>query len=168
MAPDPVGQPPQRRGNALLIVSLCLNVALIAMIAIGILNAVVRNHLRAMPGSPLAPQALLSEVTDAERPKIQAVIDAHLPRLRELRKESTEARIDAFRIFAEPTFSQNDFSHALDRVRAADMAVQDEGAKMTADAVAQLTPAERQAIAQKIRERARPGWKLFMPRRMGQ
>lgn len=167
MAPDPLDQPP-RRGNVLLIVSLCLNVALIAMIAIGILNAVARNHLRAMPGGPLAPQALLSEVTPAERPKIQAVIDAHRARLQELRRESAQARVDAFRIFAEPSFSAQDFSRALDRVRVADMAVQDEAARQTADAVAQLAPAERQAIAQTIRERALPGWRLFMPRRMGQ
>ena len=52
-------------------------------------------------------------------------------------------------------------------MRAADTALQDETAKMIGESVAQLTPQERQGIAKKIRERA-PGWRIFMPRRMGQ
>jgi len=168
MATDLGAPPPRRRGNALLIVSLCLNIALAAMIAIGIYNAVQRNQQRAMPGGPLSPQALMAEVGPAERAKIQAVIDKHAARLKELHIEAAQARGTAFRIFAEPSFTPQEFSQALERVRAADTALQDETAKMIGESVAQLTPQERQGIAQKIRERARPGWRIFMPRRMGQ
>jgi uncharacterized membrane protein len=167
MAIDTASAPPRRR-NILLIVSLCLNVALAAMIAIGVYNAAQRNRQRATPGGPLAPQALMAEVGPVERAKIQAVIDKHAARLKELRIESAQARGAAFRIFAEPSFTPQDFSAALERVRAADTAWQDEAARMTAESVAQLTPQERQAIAQKIRARARPAWRLFMPRRGGQ
>ena len=167
MAIDANGAPPRRR-NILLIVSLCLNVALAAMIAIGITNAARRNHLRGFAGGPLAPQALMAEVDPSQRPKIQAVIDRHAARLKELRLESVQARGAAFRVFAEPSFTPQEFSQALERVRAADTAWQDEAAKMTAESVAKLTPQERQQIAQKIRERARPAWKFFLPRRMGQ
>jgi len=161
------GSAPPRRRSVLLIVSLCLNVALAAMIAIGIYNAVQRNRPRP-PGGPLAPQALMAEVGPQERAKIQAVIDRHAARLRELRIEAAQARGAAFRIFEEPSFTPQDFSKALERVRAADTAWQDEAAKMTGESVAQLTPQERQAIAQKIRERAKPAWRVFMPRRTGQ
>jgi uncharacterized membrane protein len=166
MAIDTTAAPPRRR-NVLLIVSLCLNVTLAAMIAIGITNAMQRNRLHAFAGGPLSPQALMAEVDPAQRPKIQAVIDRHAARIKELRIESVQARGAAFRVFAEPSFTPQEFSLALERVRAADTAWQDETAKMTAESVAQLTPQERQAIAQKIRERARPGWRFFLPRRMG-
>src|SRR5215472_17494219 len=110
MATDTGGAPP-RRGNVLLIVSLCLNVALAAMIAVGVYSASQRNHLRGFAGGPLAPQALMAEVNNPqERAKIQAVIDRHAARMKELRIESVQARGAAFRIFAEPSFTPQDFS----------------------------------------------------------
>jgi uncharacterized membrane protein len=163
---DPVRTSVRGR-DILLIVSLCLNVALLAMIAVGIIAA-LRAPLRQPGSGPLAPQNVLAEVQPSEKPKIQAVIDAHAAKLRELRMEAAQARAAAFRIFAEPTFSPNDFAASLQRARDADVAVEDETVKQLSEMVAQLSPAERAAIADKVRARARPMWRLFMPKRIGQ
>ncbi len=152
--------------DILLIVSLCLNVALLAMVTVGIVGALT-GQPRQPPGGPLAPQALLAQAQASEKPKIQAIIDAHAPRLHELRMEAAQARAAAFRIFAEPSFAPADFSAALTRTRNADVAVEDETIQQMGQVVAQLSPAERQAIADKIRARARPLWRLFMPQRVG-
>lgn len=154
-----------RRSNVPLIISLCLNVALVAMIVVGTIQF-MRLPFRPMTaGGPLSAQALLTEVPPSEQPKIQAVIDAHEARLHELRLEAVQARGAAFRIFEEPSFSTSDFAGALDRVEATTVAVQSEMLKETAESVARLTPAERQMIGQKIRMRARPMWRLFAPER---
>ncbi len=165
MAIDAGPAAPRRRGNILLIVSLCLNVAFVAMIAIGVITAANRNRQRPVPGGPLAPQALMTEVSDPqERARLQAVIDRHAGRLKELRIESAQARLAAFRTFAEPGFSSQEFAQSLERVRAADTVLQDEMAKMTAESVAVLSPADRKAIADKIRQRTRPPWRRFLSR----
>ena len=159
--------PPRVHGrDILLIVSLCLNVALLAMVTVGIVGA-LRGLPRQPPGGPLAPQALLEQAQPSEKPKIQAIIDAHAARLRELRTESAQARGAAFRIFAEPSFSAADFAAALGRTRDADVAFEDETIKQMSEVVAQLSPAERQAVADKVRAHARPLWRLFMRRRGG-
>ncbi len=156
--------PPPRRSNVVLIVSLCLNVALIGMITIGIVNAIRFRTRMHLPG-PLAPQALMHEASSAERAKIQSVIDAHLARFRELRLEAMEARMAAFHAFTDPGFSVSNFENALERVHQADSAVQDEAIKITAESAAQLSPAERKAVADKIRARRRRGWFSFYSHR---
>lgn len=157
------GPAPSRRSNVLLIVSLCLNVAFIAMIAIGIVNA-MRFRAHFPPGGPLAPQAMLEVANPAERPKIQAIIDAHAQHFGDLRKASWDARMAAFRVFTSSGFTQSDFEKALERVHEADSALQQEGISVTAAAAAQLSPDERQAIAAKIRAHRR-GFRFFYPHR---
>ncbi|MEI9995337.1 MAG: periplasmic heavy metal sensor [Rhizomicrobium sp.] len=149
--------PAPRRRNWLLIVSLCLNVALIAAVAIGVVR------LRHPPG-PLVPHALIAAVPE-ERDNIQAIIDAHAARIALLRKASANARHAAFNVFVAPDYSPRKMSDALAAVVAADTALETESVAALGDSLSALTPAERQAFADRVRKRSR-SWlfRMFRPR----
>lgn len=142
----------RRQPSVLLIVSLCLNVALIGLIAIAAMRFQdafqMKGHKR-----ELSPQALM-RIVPAERDKLQTIVDTHRPRLRELRAAAMNAREASLRILASHDFQPEAFERSLAAVEQADAAFQSEIVKETAESVAMLTPQERQAVAQKVR---RPG-----------
>ena len=148
------GQAPRR--SVLLIVSLCLNVALVVMIVAGILNAIHRQPPR---GNPLGPDALKEDAAPAERAKIDAIVAAHAGKIQELRKADWAARRTAFKIFAAPNFDPAAFSNALGKAQDADDSLRREMSAVSAQAAAQLSPSERQAVAQKARRRFM--WRRF-------
>jgi uncharacterized membrane protein len=147
--------PAPRRGRSiLLIVSLSLNVLLVAAIVVGVARAIHRHRDPMNAGGMLSPYAVLHEASKEERPKIQAVIDRHRVKVTALRDAAVTARIDAFETFAAPDFTPQRLEASLDKVREADAAVGKEVAATIVESVSLLTPAERKALEDRARRRA--------------
>jgi uncharacterized membrane protein len=148
-------QAPKR--SILLIVSLCLNVALIAMIVVGFVNGV--RHAR--PSREfLSPRALIADASPAERAKIQAIIDAHAAKVAMLKKADRAARLAAFKLFADPQLNPVEFAKAVESIHQADDALREELTQVVVQSVTQLSAPERQTIAEKARRRYM-WWRFF-------
>ena len=144
MSDDPVV--PLRRGpSVLLIVSLCLNLALIGLAAM----VFVRGFEPHEPKVGLSAQALMRMVP-GEKDKIAGIVDAHRPRLHELRQQTMQARAELFGVLSAPDFDKAAFAKSIATVQGADAALEAENLKTTADAVAVLTPKERESVAGQV------------------
>jgi uncharacterized membrane protein len=151
-----------RPRNVPLVVSLCLNVALVAMIVAGAVNAV---RFGRPPPTMMAPQALIDEASPSERAKIQTIIAAHAGKVRQLRQADIAARQGVFRVFGSASFTPDAFGKALAYALAADDALRAEQTAITAETVSQLSHAERQDAARKIDRKLR--WWRFFRRHFG-
>jgi uncharacterized membrane protein len=152
---------PAPRRSVLLIVSLCLNVALVVMIVVGVVNAM---HNGGTPRNFLAPEALKEAATPAERARIDAIIATHAGKIRGLKDASRAAHRAAFKMFADPKFDPAAFESALGKSQDADDALRREFATVSAQSAAQLSPSERAAVAEKARRRFM-WWRFFRGRR---
>ncbi|HWF64450.1 MAG TPA: periplasmic heavy metal sensor [Rhizomicrobium sp.] len=141
---------PSPTRNTLLVMSLCLNVGLIALILVGIGR--VGQGLAARPGV-LAPIQIARVLPDAGRQKVQGIMAEHRDALREKRRAARAARQDVFRVFTATTYVAGDLAHALDQVRVADVALEEEQIAQQRDVINSLTPEERKLIADRVRER---------------
>ena len=161
MADDAPSRTMSKTRATLMVMSLCLNVGLIALILVG-LSRVVTPGL--IPGSGvMAPGQIARALPDAGRQKVQGIMAEHRDALREKRRAARAARLDVFKVFTAPTYVAGDFAHALDRVRAADAALEEEAVAQQRDVVNALTPDERKLIGDRIRERRnRPWWRRLM------
>ena len=134
--------------NVLLVLSLCFNVALVAILAVGAVRMVTaaRAPFNAQPAGPLAPGQVLRSLSPERRQALQALMRQHRPALVQLRQAARQARQESFRIFSAPQFDSAAFNAALERVSAADGALEDEAVAQAKDLVAALTPQERQKV----------------------
>ncbi len=153
--------PERRKPSVALIVSLCVNAALIGLIAIALLRGF--GPPQREPGGVLSAHALMRMVPK-ERDKIQPILQAHRARMRELRAAATEARAASFALLAAKAFDAAAFEKSLVRVQSADAPLEAETMELTADAVAVLTPEERADVAAKL-HRPRGSWLKRMFRR---
>jgi uncharacterized membrane protein len=154
---------PPRRPNILLIVSLCLNIVLVPVIAAVVIRAVHRDSVVGA-GGVLAPRSVMSAVP-GERVRIQAIIDGHAPKVLALRAAAAQARRHAFVTLAAPDFTQESFSRSLADVANADSALERENIAMMAQSLAVLTPQERQAMVTRTKARNHSWfWRMFRPR----
>jgi uncharacterized membrane protein len=152
-----------RRPSVLLIVSLCLNVVLIPVIAVVIFRAA--HHMNQIgSGGVLAPRTVMAEAP-AERDRIEAIVARHEPEIRMLRAAAADARREAFRTLGAPDYSQDKFDKALAAVAAADGALERENVAMMSESLATLTPKERADLVARARNRFR-FWRPFRPRAM--
>jgi uncharacterized membrane protein len=160
---EPAAAPPKRRVNWLLIVSLCLNIALVPVIAAVVIRALHRDTAIGS-GGILAPRSLMAALPD-ERVHIQKIIDAHSAKILSLRQASVRARLAAFEVLGAPGYTPQKLSAALDAVTVADTALETESVAMMSQSLATLTPAERQAMVEKVKKRNR-SWlfRMFRPR----
>ncbi len=150
---------PKRGPSVALIISLCLNLIFIGVIAAGVFRAAMMHPPQTMAGQGLfAPRILMATVPSATD-KIQNILDAHGSKMDELRFEAQSARRDARRTFMGHNFSQASFDQSLERVKSADAALEAEVLKVMSETVATLTPDERRAFAEKIKEHNRPWWR---------
>ena len=152
---DPVIAP-QRQPSVLLIVSLCFNIALLALFAIFYLRGGMNTTELREGGRSISAQSLMHMVP-AEEGKIRAILEAHHKRMRELRKAALRAREEAFGILQSKDFKAEDFAKSLNAVQAADAALEAETMQITAESVAALTPQERAAIAGETKRPDRAG-----------
>jgi uncharacterized membrane protein len=149
-----------RTRATLLVMSLCLNVGLIALILVG-LGRVGPGLLGGQ--GVMAPGQIARVLPDAGRQKVQGIMAEHRDALRERRRAARAARLDVFRVFTAPTYVAGDLAHALDQVRAADAALEEESVAQQRDVINSLTPDERKLIADRVRERrGRPFWGRLM------
>jgi uncharacterized membrane protein len=141
--------------NVLLVLSLCFNVALIAILAVGAVRIGTANRAPfiGQPAGPLAPGQVLRSLSPERREALQAVMRQHRPALTELRQAARQARQQTFAVFSAPQFDNAAFNAALERVSAADGALEDEAVAQAKDLVAALTPEERQKV---IADRPQP------------
>jgi len=155
---------PKRRPSILLIVSICLNIILIPVIAAVVVRAVHRDGGVVGAGGVLAPRSVMAAVP-AERDRIQAIIDGHTAKITALRKASAQARRQAFLTLAASDFSQSSFAKSLTAVAAADAALERENIAMMAQSLAVLTPQEREAMVTRTKARNHSWfWRMFRPR----
>lgn len=141
------------RRSIWLIVSLCLNVVLIAMMAMGIARAWHREHEKTL-GRAFSAESILAHLPPDRAAKVQAVLDAHAPALKELNDGALQARLHARPIFMAPVFDANAYAQAQQGLRIADDALEAERLKQTADIAAVLTPTERADIVERAREQS--------------
>jgi Spy/CpxP family protein refolding chaperone len=146
---DPV-VPPRRRPSVLLIVSLCLNLALIGLAAMMFMRGFETHD----PKAGLSAQALMRMVP-GEKDKIAGIIDAHHAHLHELRQQTMQARAELFGLLSAPDFDKAAFAKSIATVQSADAALEAENLKTTADAVAVLTPKERESVAGQVHKPGR-------------
>lgn len=151
---------PSRTRTTLMVMSLCLNVGLIALILVGIGRA--GQGFIGGPGM-MAPAQIARALPDAGRQKVAGIMAEHRDALREKRRAARAARQEVFRVFTAPSYVAGDLSHALDQVRVADAALEEESVAQQSDVINSLTPGERQLIADRVRERRnRPWWRRLM------
>ena len=140
---------PQRGSNVALIVSLCINLILVGLIAMGAFRVFHHGLLfgggHGRDGS--VPHAL-AHLIPAETDKIKNVVAAHQDRIILLRGEAKAARQEVRDVFAAPDFNRKAFDQALERMRNADAALETEEMKVVSESVATLTPDERRAAAE--------------------
>ena len=148
-----------RTRATLMVMSLCLNVGLIALILVGI--------GRVSPGlggqGVMAPAQIARALPDAGRLKVQGIMAEHRDVLRERRRAARAARLEVFRVFTAPTYLAGDLARALDQVRIADASLEEEAVAQQRDVINSLTPDERKLIADGVRERrGRPWWRRLV------
>jgi uncharacterized membrane protein len=149
-----------RTRTTLLVMSLCLNVGLIALILVGIGR--VGGRFMAPPGI-MAPAQIARALPPQQRDKVRDIVAAHRDAMRERRQAARQARQEAFRIFAAPDYSPGDFTRALDGVRTADAAMEEEAVGLQQDVVNILTPDQRKMIAERVKARREHStWRRWM------
>ncbi len=160
MPAAPVGQKP----SLLLIVSLCLNLALLGVVGVMMWRSHGREFGPREPRAGLSAQMLIRMVP-VEAPKIERIVASHRPRLHELRGNAMRTRAESFRLLTEPSFDSAAFAKSLAAVQTADAALEAETMKLTADSVAVLTPQERALVASKVQRPDRIWLRHFFGRR---
>jgi Spy/CpxP family protein refolding chaperone len=156
--------PVRQKPSLLLIVSLCLNLALIGVVGVMMWRYHGREFGPREPRPGLSAQMLIRMVP-AEAPKIGGIVARHRPRLRELRGDAMRTRAESFRLLTEPDFDSAAFAKSLAAVQTADAALETETMKLTADSVAALTPQERALVASKVQKPDRIWLRRFFGRR---
>ncbi|MDE1987496.1 MAG: periplasmic heavy metal sensor [Alphaproteobacteria bacterium] len=153
---------PQGRSNVALIVSLCLNLLLVGLIAMALWRTYMPHPMFGMgPGQghelglgqgPLNPHTLIRFAPD-EADKIRKIMESHSERIQILRIEAMEARHQAMLSFADPNYTPQNFAKALDNVKSADAALEAEALGVVSESAATLTPAERKLIGERAVQR---------------
>ncbi len=158
--PAPMPAAHSRTRTTLMVMSLCLNVGLIALILV--LAGRAGGRFIAQPGV-MAPAQIARDLPQDQRSKIFDIVATHRDAMREHHQAARRARLEAFRVFAAPDYSASDFTRALDTVRMADAALEEEAVALQQDVVNSLTPTERKMIADRVKaRRQRPGWRRLM------
>jgi uncharacterized membrane protein len=161
---DPAGAP-KHQSSVLLIASLCLNLALIGLIAIAYMRTGLHHFEPRHEGKVTLSAQALMRMVPAEQMKIQGVIDAHRTQVRELRQRAMRARAQAFQLLEAHDFKAGDFAKSLAAVQGADAALEAETMKVTAESVAVLTLAERETVAGRVRKPDRARLRRLFRRR---
>jgi uncharacterized membrane protein len=126
-----VTQPAPRRRSVALIISICLNVALVAMILAAAASLFFHRFHGHWEGGPLGIHAMMDVASPQERARIEDIVQRRRPHLHDLSERARAARAAAYKIFAQPSFLQAEVS------------------MMMAEAASQLSPGERQTLAER-------------------
>lgn len=162
-----------RGWRVLIILSLCLNVLFLGVVGTmlwrwstlpGPLFSVMAERGRqgheaksrgfGLGRGPLNPHVLASLAPD-KRDGIRHIVDAHKPKLQALRHESILARQAAADQLGSDSYTPAAFAASLDRLRAADTALEAEVLSIIQQSAALLSPQERRAVAKAQKEMPR-------------
>lgn len=155
--------PPERpRRNVALIISVCINLVLVGIIA----TAVVRIHYfhPMMPGGGrmggpgmagmaerqqvrliMSPHVLMAVAPD-KQDALHAVASSHRDRMDTLRDTAITARRDVLQIYEAPMLDRAALDQALGRMQAADAALELEAIKTASEASAILSADQRKRV----------------------
>jgi uncharacterized membrane protein len=153
----------KRQPSVLLIVSLCLNLALIGLVAITFMRTGMRHFEPREEKIGLSAQSLMRMIP-AEEDKIRAIVDAHHKLMRPLRQQAKRARAESFQLLEAKDFNADAFAKSLSDVQNADAALESETMKLTAESIAALTPQERETVAGKVQKPDRAELRRLFPR----
>jgi Spy/CpxP family protein refolding chaperone len=155
--------PQPRRRSLALIVSLCVNVALIAFIALVLWRgAHIDRSVGA--GGPLAPKSILAEFP-GRTAAIDAVIAAHREKETALRAAAVEARRALGHVVASPAYTPEAMHKAFAAIAAADAALEADAVAMSDESLAALSPGERKTLVERLKRRNRSWlWRTFHQR----
>jgi uncharacterized membrane protein len=148
-----------RTRTTLLAMSLLLNAGLIALILVGIGR--MRASFIAEPGV-IAPTQIARGLPPQQREKILDIVAAHRDVMRERRHAARGARLEAIRVLGAADYAAADFMRALDAVRTADAAFEEEAVALQQDVVDTLTPEQRKLVAERAQAQSRPFWRRLM------
>jgi uncharacterized membrane protein len=149
---------PWSKGRTLLLLlSLCLNVALIAFLFVLLTRAVAGGFI-GQPGGQLAPATIAQGLSPESQAKVREVQALHAEAMRQARQAARRTRLVAFRIFAAPNFNPDSFGQALEDVRAADARLEEEAILQLKDVINGLSPDERRTVVTRIRTGANRPW----------
>lgn len=137
-----------------LILSICLNVVLIAMIVVGIARAWQRER-ETMLGHAFSAYSIVAHLPPDRAAAVQKVIDAHAHELGILADDAERSRLEARPIFTAAKFDAAAYAKAQKRMLEADRAFQAARMKQIAEIAALLTVEEREAIADRARREPR-------------
>jgi len=156
--------PPPRRRSWLLIASLCVNLALIAFIAVALWRLAHIDRSVGAGVSPLAPKHVIADFP-GHAGAIDAVIEAHRAKIEALRAAAVSTRIASVKLLAAPDYTPQKMQAALAAVAKADAALEAEDVRMAADSLATLSPDERKTLVDRLKRRNRSWlYKTFHPR----
>ena len=145
-----MSEPAQKKGiSALLIVSLCFNFFLAGIVVLGTLRAIARHHGGIPVRQLLMPQAVKLLLPENEQSKLDGIIAAHRDALMRDRDAAADARDVAFHDYTAPDPAK--FAADLEKIHAADSALEEDALKSMAETAAKLTPQERQIVADHLK-----------------
>jgi uncharacterized membrane protein len=156
--------PPPRRRSWLLIASLCVNVALIAFVAVALWRVAHVDRSIGAGVSPLAPKHVIAEFP-GRAGAIQAVIEAHRAKIVTLRAATVSTRLAAAMLLASPDYTPATMQDAMAAIAKADAALEAEDVRMATDGLSTLSPDERKTLVERLKRRNRSWfYKTFHPR----
>ena len=144
---------PQKKGVSLvLIFSLCFNFFLAGIIVLGTLRAFHHAH-QSMPARQLLmPQAVKFLLPENEQSKLDSIISAHHDALMRYRDAAVDGRAVVFKDYTAKDFSAAKLAADLEKVREADVALEQEAFKAVTETAAALPPQERQMVADHLKQ----------------
>lgn len=150
---------PSRKTNVALIVSICINVVLVGVIAMALVRVSMIHPMwkpfstvkqiedrGVIPVQMLLNPRLMMRAAPGERDKIRAVLEAHRDKVKALRQAAMSARREVMRDFESSNFDKAAFRQSLARMHASDTALESEVLDVMAESAATLTPEERKAV----------------------
>lgn len=143
-----------RRWSFWLIASLCLNLFLIGLIAVGLI--VARKRMIAAEvsgGGGMAPEVVLTMLPPSGQVKMCNVVAGRGDAYRRIGAEIVDARRAMYRTFRAEPFDSAAFTAAQNRLTEAQVALIRERASSSAAVTAQLMPEERKHFADEIARR---------------
>jgi uncharacterized membrane protein len=159
---------PRPKRRFLLILSLCLNLFLLGVIAAGLFAAWQREALGVGGGlasSPFHPRNIAAMLPPDGKDKVQAIIRENRAKFMPLIRNVRRSRFEAFRVLQEEPPDRAKLSAAMDDVRRADAELAAEGQKVLIQIMEKLTPEERKIVIEKVRSRS---WVKDVERALGE
>jgi len=139
-----------RRSRVWLIISLCVNVFLIGLIAAGLVVARNRMIAGAVRGESLPPEVLLQLLPPSGAVKMCAILSANTNAFAKLGGELVDSRRAIFKAFRAEPFDSGALKSAFDRATSAQIALVQLRQQLALELSEKLSADERQELSRKL------------------